>query len=371
VKFLESVDGAVVCELEYAAHLAALRIEILAGVVARPDRAETRNVDRSPVIDGLVGESELIRQVRQNIAIAAGLDLSVLIIGEPGTGKELVARGIHKASSRAGKPFVAVNCAAINPNLIESELFGHEKGAFTGALARKPGRFEKADGGTLFLDDIGDLPPQCQALLLRALQEREFERIGGAEAVKIDVRLIAATNHNLRLEIAEGRFRRDLYARLLGYPIRMPTLRECPTDIPILIRRYFPSVEFVEESLELLCRYPWPGNVRQLITTVERLAAKAGSGRIITADHVCREIDFERKSALAPANADHFPPPREGETLTEYICRGVLAVYEMERAFLGSHSAAARRLGMNRTTLYDWLEWARQHAIESTKSPKR
>ena len=233
-----------------------------------------RNVDRSPVVGELVGESELIRQVRQDIEIAASLDLNVLIIGEPGTGKELVAHGIHKASNRAKKPFVAVNCAAINPNLIESELFGHEEGVFTGASTRKSGLFERAGGGTLFLDDIGDLRPQCQALLLRALQEREFERVGGAEVVKINVRLIAATNHDLRLEVEEGRFRRDLYDRLLGYPIRMPTLRECPTDIPILIRRYFPSVEFEEESLELLCRYDWPGNVRQLISTVERLAAK-------------------------------------------------------------------------------------------------
>jgi transcriptional regulator with GAF, ATPase, and Fis domain len=320
-----------------------------------------RNIDRQPVIGELVGESELIRQVRQDIEIAASLDLNVLIIGEPGTGKELVAHGIHKASDRAKKPFVAVNCAAINPNLIESELFGHEEGTFTVASARKSGLFERADGGTLFLDDIGDLPLHCQALLLRALQEREFERVGGAEVVKINARLIAATNHDLRLEVEESRFRRDLYDRLLGYPIRTPTLRECPTDIPILIRRYFPSVEFEEDSLELLCRYSWPGNVRQLITTVERLAAKAGGGRIITTEHVRREIDLERESAIAPGHADSFPPPRDGETLTEYICRGVLAVYEMERAFLGSHSAAARRLGMNRTTLYDWLEWARRH----------
>jgi transcriptional regulator with GAF, ATPase, and Fis domain len=274
VKFLEPLDGVVVCELEYAAHLAALRVEILAGVVARPDRAETRNVNRSPVIDGLVGESELIRQVRQDIEIAAGLDLSVLIIGEPGTGKELVARGIHKASSRAGKPFVAVNCAAINYNLIESELFGYEEEAFTVASARKSGLFERADGGTLFLDEIGDLSQQSQAILLRALQEGEIERAGGAQAIKIDVRIIAATNHDLRREVAEGRFRHDLYYRLCGYPIRTPSLRECPTDIPILIRHYFPSVEFEEESLEQLCRYLWPGNVRQLITTVERLAAK-------------------------------------------------------------------------------------------------
>jgi DNA-binding NtrC family response regulator len=320
-----------------------------------------RHVDRSPVVGGLIGESELIRQVREDIEIAASVDMSVLIVGEPGTGKELVARDIHNASRRAKKPFVAINFAAINHNLIESELLGYENGAFIPASARKPGLFGRADGGTLFLDEIGDLPPQSQALLLAVLREREYERVGGRQVVKIDIRLIAATDHDLHRDVAEGRFRRDLYDRLCEYPIRVPSLRERPTDIPILIRHYFPSVEFEEESLELLCRYNWPGNVRQLITTIERLAAKAGVGRIITIDQVRREIALELDSALAPDHADRFPDLREGETLTEYICRGVLAVYEMERAFLGSHSAAARRLGMNRTTLYDWLEWARCH----------
>jgi transcriptional regulator with GAF, ATPase, and Fis domain len=358
VKFLEPLDSAAVCALEFAAYLAAHRIEVLAGGGLRTDKAVGRNAGCSLLMGGLIGESELIQQVRQDIEIAATLDLSVLITGEPGTGKELVAQGIHKASRRAKKPFVDVNCAAFNPNLIESELFGHEKGAFTGALARRAGRFEKADGGTLFLDEIGDLPQPSQATLLRVLQERKLERVGGTEAVKIDIRLIAATNHDLLREVDEGRFRRDLYDRLCGYPIQTPALRERPTDIPILIRHYFPSVELEDEALELLCRYGWPGNVRQLISTIERLAAKVG-GRIITTDHVRREVDLGRKSA--PGHVDRFPALREGETLMDYICRGVLAVYEIERSHLGSHSAAAHRLGMNRTTLYDWLEWARQH----------
>jgi transcriptional regulator with PAS, ATPase and Fis domain len=361
VKFLEPIDGSGVRELEYAAHLAAHRIEILAGGVGSTSSVVTAGNDRSVVIDELIGESELMREVRKNIVIAARLNLSVLIIGEPGTGKELVARGIHKASSRAGKPFVDVNCAAINPNLIESELFGHEKGAFTGALARKLGRFERASGGTLFLDEIGDLPQQSQAMLLRVLQERKLERVGGTEAIKVDIRLIAATNHDLRREVEEGRFRRDLYDRLCGYPIRTPALRERPSDIPILVRCYFPSVEFDEDALELLCRYRWPGNVRQLISTVERLAAKVGSGRIITTDHVSREMDAEQNSVFPPGDTERFPKLREGEALIDYICRGVLAVYERERTRLGSHSAAADYLGMHRNTLYDWLEWARQH----------
>jgi transcriptional regulator with GAF, ATPase, and Fis domain len=213
----------------------------------------------------------------------------------------------------------------------------------------------------LFLGEIGDLPQQSQATLLRVLQEREFERVGGTQAVRIDIRLIAATNRDLLREVDEGRFRRDLYDRLCGYPIQTPALRERPIDIPILIRHYFPSVELEEEALELLCRYGWPGNVRQLMSTVERLAAKAG-GRIITTDHVRREVDLGRK--FAPSHVDRFPALREGETLMDYICRGVLAVYEMERTHWGSHSAAAQRLGMNRTTLYDWLEWARQHVTK-------
>jgi len=363
VKYLEPMDGEIVRELEYAAHLAAHRIEILAGRRARIGRAVMGGDDRSVVIDELIGESELMREVRKNIVIAARLNLSVLITGEPGTGKELVAHGIHRAGSRAGKPFVDVNVAALNSSLIESELFGHEKGAFTGAHARKIGRFEKADGGTLFLDEIGDLPLESQVKLLRVLQERKLERVGGIESIKIDTRLVAATNKDLRREVDEGRFRRDLYYRLRGYRIRTPSLREHPTDIPIIIRRCYPSVEFREGAMELLCHYDWPGNVRELRLMVECLAAKAG-GRMITTDQVRREIEAEQSPALAPGNAQCFPKLREGETLMDYICRGVLAIYEIERAHLGSHSAAAIRLGMNRTTLYDWLEWAREHVTK-------
>ena len=331
----------------------------------RPDRAEARNVDRSAVIYGLVGESERIRRVREEIVIAARLDLSVLITGEPGTGKELVAKGIHNAGNRAKKPFVALNCAALNSNLIESELFGHEKGAFTGANTRKIGRFEQANGGTLFLDEIGELPLENQPKLLRVLQERELERVGGRESIKIDIRLIAATNRNLRRDIDEGRFRRDLYDRLRGYPIQTPALREHPADIPILIRRYYPFIKFQEGALELLCHYDWPGNVRELIAMVERLAAKA-CDRIITADQARCEIDAEQKSALSPDETECFPRLREGETLKEWVCRGVLVAYERERAYVGSHSAVARRLGMHRNTLTDWLAWARRHGAKST-----
>jgi transcriptional regulator with GAF, ATPase, and Fis domain len=248
------------------------------------------SIDHSPAIGGLIGESDLIREVRRDIEIAANLDLSVLIIGEPGTGKELIPRSIHDASGRRGKPFVTFNCVGLNSDLIERELFGYEKGAFTGALTRKIGCFEQANGGTLFLDEIGDLPLASQSKLLRVLDERKFERVGGTDSIKIDTRLIATTNRDLRREIDERRFRRGLYDCLGVYPIRMPALREHTADIPILIRRYYPFIEFQEGALELLCHYDWPGNMRELRFMVERLAAKAG-GRMITTDCVRREID--------------------------------------------------------------------------------
>jgi DNA-binding NtrC family response regulator len=199
--------------------------------------------------------------------------------------------------------------------------------------------------------------------LLRVFQERKLERVGGTESIKIDIRLVAATNKDLRREVDEGHFRRDLYYRLRGYRIRTPALREHHTDILIIIRHCYPSVEFQEGAMELLCHYDWPGNVRELRSTVECLAAKAG-GRMITIEQVRREIEAEQRSALAPRNTECFPRLREDETLTDYLCRGVLAIYERERANLGSHSAAAHRLGMHRNTLYDWLEWAREHVTK-------
>src|SRR5262245_61959758 len=338
---------------------------------AQCGEAGTESVDRSQVIGGLIGESDLMRDVRGDIEIAASLDLSVLIIGEPGTGKEIVPRSIHDASGRRGRPFVTFNCVGLNPDLIERKLFGYEKGAFTGALTRKIGCFEQANGGTLFLNEIGDLPLASQSKLLRVLEKRKFERVGGTESIKIDTRLIAATNRDLLREIDEGRFRRGLYDCLRGYLIRIPALREHPTDIPILIHHYFPFVELQEEALEMLRRFSWPGNVRELIAMVERLAAKAGKDRIVTADLARREIDAEQEPALAPGNTECFPRLRDGESLTEWVCRGVLAAYERERARVGSHSAAARQLGMHRNTLTDWLAWARRHGAKSTTTPKR
>jgi two-component system nitrogen regulation response regulator NtrX len=228
----------------------------------------------------IVGESEVMQQLKAQIATAAPTDGWVLITGENGTGKELVARQIHVNSKRRDEPFVAVNCAAIPEELIESELFGHEKGAFTGAIQTKRGRFELADGGTIFLDEIGDMSLMTQAKILRILQEHHFERVGGTETLEVNVRVIAATNKNLETEMAAGRFREDLYYRLNVIPFHVPALRDRRDDIPLLIDyfltrfagedgRQLPALS--AEALERMMAYPWPGNVRELQNLVERL----------------------------------------------------------------------------------------------------
>jgi len=229
--------------------------------------------------DGLIGESDAMRAIKGDIARLAGSKAAVLILGETGTGKELIARAIHDRSSRRDGPFVRVNCAAFAETLLESELFGHEKGAFTGAHARKPGRFELADGGTIFLDEIAELSPPAQAKILRVLQEEEFERVGGTETLKVDVRVIAATNRDLAALVEEGRFREDLFYRLNVVPLVVPPLRERKEDIPVLIdhflRRYAQENHkrvrgFTKEALEAIMAYHWPGNVRELENAVER-----------------------------------------------------------------------------------------------------
>ena len=230
-------------------------------------------------VDEMIGTSTPLRKVLQSIERVAGTDSTVLVTGETGTGKELVARAIHTLSPRAGRVLVKVNCAALPAGLVESELFGHEKGAFTGALARKTGRFELAHGGTLFLDEIGDLPLELQAKLLRVLQEGEFERVGGTETLQCDVRLIAATHRDLEQEIAAQRFRSDLYFRLNVFPIHVPALRERPADIPLLAwhfaqqycRKLGRRIETITPAtLRALTEYHWPGNVRELENVIER-----------------------------------------------------------------------------------------------------
>ena len=238
----------------------------------------------------LIGDSAAMAVLREQIIRVAPTSASVLVTGENGTGKELVARSIHYYSLRRDKPFVAINCAAIPEELIESELFGHEKGAFTGALAQKKGKFDLADGGTLFLDEIGDMSLKTQAKVLRILQERCFERVGGTRLVSVDVRIIAATNKELDEEIRQGRFREDLYYRLNVVPFRVPALRERPADIRLLIPYFMDqfhrregreSKVFLPETLEMLRSYDWPGNVRELRNIVERILIMT-PGRVIS-----------------------------------------------------------------------------------------
>src|SRR5712672_3313019 len=236
-------------------------------------------IDRDSMFEDIVGSSDALRKVLQRVSKVASSDSTVLILGETGTGKELVARAIHKRSKRADRAFIGVNCAAIPPSLIASELFGHEKGAFTGATQRRLGRFESANGGTIFLDEVGDLPPEIQIALLRVLQEREIERVGSNNAIPVDVRVLAATHHDLDTLVAEGKFRRDLLYRLNVVPIEMPSLRDRAPDIPLLVEYFidrfgkkagkkFRTVD--RRSLKLLKAYGWPGNVRELQNVIER-----------------------------------------------------------------------------------------------------
>jgi formate hydrogenlyase transcriptional activator len=235
--------------------------------------------ERSATFDGIVGESAALKSVLQEVNMVAPTDSTVLILGETGTGKELIARAIYSRSKRSTRPFIRVNCAAIPASLIASELFGHEKGAFTGALQRRLGRFEAANGGTIFLDEIGELPMETQISLLRVLQEREFERVGSSQPVSLNVRIIAATNRDLRAAVAAGTFRQDMFYRLNVFPIHMPSLRERTGDIPLLaeylVGRYakqtgkrFISVR--KSTFDMLQAYGWPGNIRELQNVIER-----------------------------------------------------------------------------------------------------
>ncbi|THI85210.1 MAG: PAS domain S-box protein [Nitrospira sp. CG24A] len=236
-------------------------------------------IDQSSMFEEIVGSSDVIRSILTQVAKVAPSDSTVLVLGETGTGKELIARAIHKRSKRSSRAFITVNCAAIPASLIASELFGHEKGAFTGAMQRRLGRFELADGGTLFLDEIGDLPTETQIALLRVLQEGEIERVGGSQSISVNVRVLAATNRDLKAAMATGAFRQDLFYRLNVFPIQVPPLRERIDDIPLLvtylIERYAKKAgkkikNIQKETLELFQAYDWPGNIRELQNVIQR-----------------------------------------------------------------------------------------------------
>jgi formate hydrogenlyase transcriptional activator len=297
----------------------------------------------------IVGESPALRQTLQQVEIVAPTDSTVLLLGETGTGKELLARAIHDRSGRRDRTFVKLNCAAIPSGLLESELFGHEKGAFTGAIAQKIGRFQVADGGTIFLDEVGEIPLELQPKLLRVLQEQEFERIGGTKTVKVDVRIIAATNRDLLRMVEQLRFRDDLYYRLNVFPIRVPALRERPEDVPALVRYFVqrlarPMNRHIDvipaETLEALRRYAWPGNVRELANLIER-AMILSRGRTL-------EVpldDLVRRRAGASAMGDRGAADPDAQRMA------VLRALEQANWVLGGPRGAAARLGMKRTTL--------------------
>ncbi|WHZ16076.1 MAG: Formate hydrogenlyase transcriptional activator [Nitrospira sp.] len=299
----------------------------------------------------IIGESPALKQVLKQIEIVAPTDSTVLILGKTGTGKELIARAIHNRSNRRERTFVKMNCAAIPTGLLESELFGHERGAFTGAIAAKVGRFELADGGTLFLDEVGDIPLELQSKLLRVLQEQEFERLGSTRTVRINVRLVAATNRDLVQMVADKEFRSDLYYRLNVFPLAVPPLRERREDIPTLVR-YF-AQQFARrmnkqidripsEMIMGLSRYDWPGNVRELENLIERAV-------ILSQDSVLNVPLAELKSPLGDKSS---PTPTLDAAEREHI----LQVLKATRWVLGGPSGAAARLGMKRTTLQSKMQ---------------
>lgn len=331
----------------------------------RATRGPSREQPRDST-DSLIGTSEDIRTIRSLIARVAPTLANVLITGESGTGKEVVARQIHKLSARKG-PFIAINCGAIPDQLLESELFGHERGAFTGATASRQGRFEQAEGGTLFLDEIGDMPTAMQVKLLRVLQERVLERVGGTQSRSVDVRIVAATHRDLQKRIESGSFREDLFYRLSVFPIEVSGLRQRPKDIPPLVdemirrvrSRMGVGIQFSPAAMKLLVEYAWPGNVRELGNLIERLAVIKPEGLIEDTDlpwpiRPEREVATVVSSNLQSEDGRSLTLPTQGLDLKRHLS-------DVERAAIESalNSAggvvkkAADLLGMRRTTLVE------------------
>ncbi len=308
-------------------------------------------VGGEPIFDEIIGRSKALCSVLREIRMVAPTDSTVLIYGETGTGKELIARAIHELSSRRTNAFVKLNCAAIPTGLLESELFGHERGAFTGAIGQRIGRFEVANHGTAFLDEIGEIPLELQPKLLRVLQEREFERLGSSRTLRTDARLVAATNCNLAALVEEQRFRADLFYRLNVFPVRVPPLRERREDIPLLVwhfarqfaermKRHYESIS--PETMRALCEYDWPGNIRELQNLIERAV-------ILCPDAVLRvpARDLHHR-AMAGAINGHTG---QHQTLEEAERAHILQTLKEVRWVVGGPNGAAARLGMNRSTL--------------------
>jgi len=297
----------------------------------------------------IVGKSTALRRVLAQVEMVAPTGSTVLVRGETGTGKELIARALHELSPRQGRSFVKLNCAAIPTGLLESELFGHERGAFTGAVGQKFGRFEMAHQGTLFLDEVGDIPLELQPKLLRVLQEQEFERVGGTKTIKVDVRLVAATHRDLAKMVAAGRFREDLFYRLNVFPVTLPPLRERSHDIPGLVvhftqriaRRMGRRIEAIPtEVMDALVQYPWPGNVRELQNIIERAVILSSGPSLLVP-----------LGDLQPADTQATAPTAAAVTLADAEREHILNVLEETDWVLGGPNGAAARLGMKRSTL--------------------
>ncbi len=362
-------------------HKARLCHEHLAGTV---DSDITRGL---AAVQGLIGVSSAIQRVREVVARLADTEVNVLITGESGTGKEVVARNLHRISGREGKPFVPVNCGAIPGELLESELFGHERGAFTGAVASTVGRFERAHGGTLFLDEIGDMPLNMQVKMLRVLEEGSFEKVGGTRSIKADVRILTATHKNLEDMIDSGAFREDLYYRINVFPIEMPPLRRRVEDIPLLLNELIRNLEaagkgtvrFNSAAVSALCAYAWPGNVRELANLVERMAILYPHGivgseklpdKIYRPNRQTETAPEVRESARGQAAPGPRPsmamPPIHGMDLKQYLAN--LEKDFIERALQDSGGVvkqAAERLQLRRTTL---VEKMRRHGLGPSRS---
>jgi formate hydrogenlyase transcriptional activator len=308
-----------------------------------------KTVSSATGFEEIIGRSLGLRRVLQMVETVAGGDSTVLLLGETGTGKELIARAIHSHSPRKARPFVKLNCAAIPTGLLESELFGHERGSFTGAIAQKIGRIELAHQGSLFLDEIGDIPLELQPKLLRVLQEREFERLGSTRTQKVDVRIVAATHCDLEGMILQKQFRSDLYYRLNVFPIHVPPLRERPDDIPLLAqhfvqqatRRMRKTIDTIpSETMEALIRYRWPGNIRELENVTERAV-------ILSPGPVLRLSLRDLNSRVPPDQSVD-----RNQTLEEVERNHILRTLKETRWILGGPGGAASRLGLNRSTLY-------------------
>ncbi len=329
--------------------------------LARENEALRQRVEDVYDFANMIGRAPVMRTVFQQIKQVASADTTVCILGDSGTGKELVANAIHQHSRRADRPYNKVNCAAISENLLESELFGHEKGAFTGAIKQRKGRFERAHGGTLLLDEISEMSPALQAKLLRVLQGQEFERVGGNEMLKVDARVLVATNADLKAKIQEGSFREDLYYRVSVFPIQLPPLRDRRDDIPLLVdhflrqqaQRMNKSIDGIRpDALDVLVQYDWPGNIRELQNAIERACVIVAEGKAISRGHLPPEV-IQPTSELAGVDPAH-PAAELPDTTMDELER--MAIEQALVKCNGNRTKAAKTLNIGVKTLYRKVE---------------